>query len=406
MTTSSNTFQKSVTTFLMLNDISMRISVALLLFCFNSTLMAQGLKGDWLLKGIAQGDHYIPDSGKSFRYANMRSQTGYFLGNGLCLGTVQSYEYRLHGRNSISIQPFIRVAVFFKKWSPFLEVSAGWGQSVKKYNGYNETEQLTYRTFKPGIGWRIAKHTNLDVSLGVYKTNRHIAGSKIPKSTSVVMGEFSITNYLSKTDKLRDSFSVIDNYLKKGIRSFGIDGGEYITGTFLTRAEWSIMMNSRLRLRAGFNNYFRHPKNGLLNWSRFNVEVQPYLRVKGNAFFVPKFGLYTTSVSIQKKINPSDAFLANISPSLVYVGKRNILEIGVETLYLFGDKWEYFPKFSAHSKLAFHHFISQKLALKVESTNKIVGLDWGRDSYLFWEPTGSFHLQFGFQYFYQKQTKN
>ncbi len=207
----------------------MRFSIFLLLFCFKSTLVAQGLKGDWLLKGIAQIDHLVPNNsgGESIRYINMRSQTGYFIGNGLCLGTVQSIDYKPFGRGSRSFQPFMRVAVFFKKWSPFLEVSGGWGQAIFKTTGFEQKAKLTFQTFKPGIAWRIAEHASLDVSLGLYKTKWHSPGSLSPYSTSIVMGEFGLTYYLSKTDKPRDSFSIIDSYLKKGTRSFGIDGGEY-----------------------------------------------------------------------------------------------------------------------------------------------------------------------------------
>jgi hypothetical protein len=387
-------------------EIAMRSTLVFVFSFFLITLYGQGLKGDWMMAGIAQVDHFESSDSKSFQAVHLRSQLGYCIGNGVCIGVISTLKNRSSFLNHFSVQPFCRITMISKRLSPFVQLSGGIGRESYSSRGFTETDKYTYLTLKPGIAWRAGGHVTFDMSLGLYKSYRRTHGFHHSNPENKMMADFGLTYYFSKSASYADSFNIADFYLKKGTKSIGIDGGEHNVGRFYTSYKWSANMKDKLGLSVNWLNVLRRKSGDLWTYNSFSVEANPYFQIRGNAFFVPSVGLYNTTYPETSDTNFGNLFFANFSPSIVYIGRRNIVEIGLEALYLINKKVANERYFSAHTRLGASHFISPKLALKAEVWNNLVGLDFGQDSYLFWEPTGSFHLQFGFRYFYQKQPKN
>lgn len=273
-----------------------------------------------------------------------------------------------------------------------MQISGG-GKWVKnRFPKYDY--QLSYLNFRAGTGIRLGSFATIDMSLNLMAL-RHIestnADGKIPQRLNP---GFHLTYYFPNKKTVFDSISLVDVYLRKRIKTVGLEISSLPTGTA------SIMLKNHVQLGIVWSSFLGNYGRINYTWNRIVAEVRPFFELKENTFFVPTTGVSLTSVSIAKPFNFDGLAQVHINPNIVHFFKRSILEIGVEARYLLGDNDGNPSRFSATSIFGAQYFLSQKLSLNTEIRGSLSGNDWPVKSDNYWRTNGDTQFRLGFRYFY------
>ncbi|MCC6726452.1 MAG: hypothetical protein IT258_18260, partial [Saprospiraceae bacterium] len=247
----------------------MRSIALLVISIFTSTLKAQGLKGDWLLRGNAWVDHYeIPES-KSYRVNYFRSQIGYYFKKGLCLGLIDELRFNTKNWSNYGVQPFLRATLFKKRFSPFMQLSGGWKEG-KNRNKQGHDYTVSYLNLRAGTGFRVGKIATIDLSANLMVLN-HLSKGRDEYIPPIFSSSLHLTYHFTRDNTGFDSTTIKDEYFRNGAKTIGLDV------TYFPTAYGSIMINDQVQLAMAWSSFLGGNDDiGNYAWNHIITEVRPF----------------------------------------------------------------------------------------------------------------------------------
>lgn len=390
----------------------MNRSILLLCLFFGPfSLLAQGYKGDWLINGGFQFDHFTAnDFQKSRGIYGLNTQLGYYFLRGVAAGAVLEFIRPYRGSTNISLSPFVRVNTINKRASPFAQVSTGIGRTYLR--GFDELYQRYFQlNLRAGLAFNLAQTATADVYFNYLAVDRLKTQSwGAQKGEPRLSLGLSMSYYLPQSSSAADSILLVDNYLKKGNKTFGVEGFSIERDVLISRLFWAKQIKDHTQLSITWNNYAGPigDDTPLVFWEILSINFKQYFLLKNNTYLAASAGPDAWILVLPRTDFDLDQRLFfHAKPSLVHFFKRSILDIGINVWSpLNKDLDEGQQRVSATAILGYEYFLTQRLSLRGEFWGALSGDNWLDNSLVFWEPVGNTHFQLGFHYFYQKQPKN
>ncbi|MBI5915086.1 MAG: hypothetical protein HY842_06890 [Bacteroidetes bacterium] len=382
----------------------------LILFSFFSglpILSAQTNKGDWLLNGGLTVNYYevvIPNH-DNFIGGDFQPQIGYFFANGLAAGATFSLKTNFKRIPSKGVLPFFRGYFGKGKVRPFFQVDGGrvWTKIIT-------TSHETTLNFRLGAGIFLSENVAIEGRLDYNVVNKTEAGPySYGEKEGLTLG-FGMNYFLTRNRVAKDSFSLLDEYLKKGNSAIGMTGFLDFEFYVATNIFWEKMLADRLRLKTNLNGFYWNGDSepddpDYLSYYILSIEAQPFVSLKKSTFFSPGGGINFNSVFAGKPFHSRHSFSIFAKPVLTQFFRRSLLELGVEFRHFFGNEYweENFEDWSGNIFLGGEYFMSPRLSLRGELWANLFGNQVATQDLDFRNEAGSTHFRLGFHYFLKKK---